>query len=148
MKKKHLILQIIFYCIVNSSLISAQTYHRTEMFYRVNMGKGIILISCHEKRDYRFRERFTVAWQMVLPIEAVHKRGRRNDRPVLRKTVAAISHRTLGIPVTEIARSYDVDPSSVSRMLDDGEAYRKKLGIEVELQSNLSSPSQYTLDYK
>lgn len=74
-----------------------------------------------------------VARQMELPKGAVHKRGRRDDRSVLRKVVAAISHRTLGIPVTEIARYYGVDPSSVSRMLDDGEAYRKKLGIEVEL---------------
>lgn len=74
-----------------------------------------------------------VARQMGLPIEAVHRRDRRNDRSVLRKVVAAISHRAPGIPVTEIARYYDVDPSLVLRMLDDGEAYRKKLGIEVEL---------------
>ena len=74
-----------------------------------------------------------VAQQMGFQEEDVLRRGRQNSRSVLRKVVAALSHRRFGIPVTEIARYYGVEGSSVSRMLDHGESYVKKLKIKVKL---------------
>jgi hypothetical protein len=56
-----------------------------------------------------------------MDVGEILKRGRMNDRSALRKIVAALSHRTCGIPIKEIARFYGIGSSSVSRMLDDGE---------------------------
>jgi hypothetical protein len=59
-------------------------------------------------------------------------RGRGNDRSILRKVVAALSHRQFGIPVIEIARYFGVEGPAVSHILDDGERYAKRLKISVK----------------
>jgi len=64
-----------------------------------------------------------VAEQMKIDIGEIARRGRRNDRSMLRKVVAALAHRACGIPIIEIARFYGVAGSSVSRMMDQGERY-------------------------
>ncbi len=61
----------------------------------------------------------------------INKKGRQNDRSLLRKIVAAFSHRKFGLPVSEVARYYGIGNSSVSRMLDEGEKYIKKLKIKI-----------------
>jgi len=72
------------------------------------------------------------AQQLGQDKEDIHKRGRRNSRSTIRKIVAALSHRRLGLPVTEVARYYGIGASSVSRMLDEGEMYIKKYKMSVE----------------
>ncbi len=73
-----------------------------------------------------------VAGQMGIEEKDIYKRGRNNNRSAFRKIVATISHRTFDIPVAEVARYYGVDSSTVSRMLDEGEFFTKKLKIKVE----------------
>ncbi len=69
---------------------------------------------------------------MGLSLEDVYKRGRQNNRSLLRKVVAALSHRRYGIPVSEIAHYYSIGNSSVSRMMDEGEKYIKKFNIKID----------------
>jgi hypothetical protein len=57
----------------------------------------------------------------------IAKRGRNNRRLMYRKIVAAVSHRTIGIPIREIAGYLNVDSSAVSKMLDEGERLAMKM---------------------
>lgn len=74
-----------------------------------------------------------VASQMGIKASEVHRRGRKNSRSLLRKVVASISHLQYGIPVAEIARYYGLSGPSVSRMLDEGEKYTKRMKVKVNL---------------
>jgi putative transposase len=73
-----------------------------------------------------------VAQQMGIEASEMLARGRENDRSIGRKIVAAIAHRTYGIPITEIARHFNVGHSSISRMLEQGVLYTKKRAILIK----------------
>jgi hypothetical protein len=53
----------------------------------------------------------------------------RNKRSIGRKIVAAIAHRIYGIPIIKVAHYFNSANSSVSRMLEQGEAYAKEYAI-------------------
>ena len=73
-----------------------------------------------------------VCAQMAIDAGEIVKRGRDNNRSMLRKVVAAIAHRSCGIPIIEIARYYGLGSSSVSRMLDEGEDYVRENKIVIK----------------
>jgi hypothetical protein len=73
-----------------------------------------------------------VAGQMGIKTGALLIRGRKNGRSIGRKIVAAIAHRTYGIPLVEIARYFGIGSSSISRMLEQGEAYAKENTISLK----------------
>jgi putative transposase len=70
-----------------------------------------------------------IARQMGIEANEMLTRGRKSDRSIGRKIVAAIAHRTYGIPITEIARHFNIGHSSISRMLEQGLLYAKERGI-------------------
>lgn len=73
-----------------------------------------------------------VARQMDIDTREIFKRGRGNGRSMLRKVVAAFSHRTFDIPIGEIGRYYGIGGSSISRMLDEGEEYARRNKIMIK----------------
>jgi REP element-mobilizing transposase RayT len=73
-----------------------------------------------------------VARQLKINTEDIFKRGKDNERSIFRKTVAALAHRSCGIPIIQIARYYGVGSSSISRMLEDGEEYARKRNITIK----------------
>jgi REP element-mobilizing transposase RayT len=72
-----------------------------------------------------------VSRQMKLDPRDVAIRSRGNDRSALRKVVAALAHRTLGIPVAEVARFLGIRSSSVTRMIDAGDSIVQQRGISL-----------------
>ena len=73
-----------------------------------------------------------VARQMKIEEGEIVKRGRDNARSVFRKVTAALACRSCGIPLTDIALHYGVGSSSVSRMLDAGEEFARKMKIKIK----------------
>lgn len=68
----------------------------------------------------------SVARQMGIEATEMLFRGRESTRSTGRKIVAALAHRTYGIPIAEIARYFNIGHSSISRMLEQGEKYTKE----------------------
>jgi hypothetical protein len=60
------------------------------------------------------------------------------------KIVAAVSHRTLEIPIREIAGYLNVDSSAVSKMLDEGERLAREMKIK-HLNNSLNHLRPYTI---
>ena len=90
-------------------------------------------IATHQKEGVKIEEIIkSVARQMNIETDEMLKRGRENNRSIGRKIVAAIAHRTYGIPIAEIARFFRIGSSSISRMIDQGELYVKERNIDLK----------------
>jgi putative transposase len=63
--------------------------------------------------------------------EEIRKRGRLNARSTARKVFAAIAHRKLGIPVSEIAHYLGTSGSAVSCALDKGDQIVAEKKLEI-----------------
>ena len=72
-----------------------------------------------------------VAKLTELDVAEIEKRGHVNTRSTARKVLAAVAHRQLGIPNTEIARYLGIGAPAVSKSLDEGEKIARKLRIGI-----------------